>query len=249
MCYHYSLTKIALQSENRFSAMQEDYNIIEEYDNHYHINGFTFPQVPVVASDDPTKIQLMSWGLIPQWVKTKDDALKFRQHTLNARSDTMYEKPSYRGACKVGNRCIIPVSGIFEWHGYKKIKYPHYIYMKDGPLFYMAGIWDEWVDKTTGEVIKSFSLVTTEANPLMAWIHNDGQRMPVILPMERQMDWLDSSLSKEEVLAMTISYDQDKMDAHPISKIFSSRTAITDIPEITEAVYYPELAEERGGLF
>jgi len=225
--------------------MQEDYKIIEEYDDLYHINGFQFPKLPVVASDAPDRFQMLNWGLIPSWVKTKEEAMKFRLNTLNARSESMYEKPSYRSASKAGRRCLIPAEGIFEWQDVKKKKYPYYIHMKDNSLFYMGGIWEEWTDRDTGETIKSFSLVTTEANPLMARIHNEGLRMPVILPKEIELDWLNQNLSKEDVLAMAVPYAEDMMSAYTISKLITSRTENSNIPEVKQQIVYQELAQQQ----
>ncbi len=246
MCYHYSLTKIALRSENRFSAFQSDYKIIEEYDDMYHVNGFKFPEMPVVASDAPDRFQMMNWGLVPSWVKSKEDAIKFRAQTLNARSDTMYEKPSYRSASKYGRRCLIPAEGIFEWQAVNKKKYPYFIHMKDNSPFFMGGIWEEWTERNTGELMKTFSLVTTDANPLMAKIHNDGQRMPVIIPEELTLDWLNQNLTKEDVLALSTPYNEEMMAAHTISRLITSRTEETNVPDIKMEVSYPELAVQQG---
>ena len=246
MCYHYSLTNFALQSSNRFSAMQEDYKIIEEYDELYHINGFNFPKVPVIASDNPHKFQLFNWGFIPSWTKSDEDAKSIRTRTLNARSEEMYEKPSYRSACKAGRRCLIPADGIFEWQAVNKKKYPYYIGLKDREIFCMAGIWEEWTSKDSSEQFKTFSLVTTEANPLMARIHNDGQRMPIILPREIEMEWLNENLSKEDVLAMAVPYPEDMMSAYTISKLITTRGVNTNVPEIREKVEYPELSQQSS---
>ncbi|RZL20391.1 MAG: SOS response-associated peptidase [Pedobacter sp.] len=241
MCYHYSLTTHALRSTNRYSAMQDDYSVIEEYDDMYHVNGFTFPKVPVIASDSPTKIQLFQWGLVPSWVKDEESAKKIRMNTLNARSETIYEKPSYRSAAKAGRRCIIPVDGIYEWQAVNKKKYPHYITFKNKEIFSIAGIWEEWVNRDSGEILKSFSMVTTDANPLMARIHNDGQRMPLILPKELEMDWLNENLTKDDVMAMAVPFPDTEMQGHTIDKVFSQRGAFTNYAEIQNQVVYPEL--------
>ncbi len=110
----------------------------------------------------------------------------------------------------------------------------------------MGGIWEEWTERNTGELMKTFSLVTTDANPLMAKIHNDGQRMPVIIPEELTLDWLNQNLTKEDVLALSTPYNEEMMAAHTISRLITSRTEETNVPDIKMEVSYPELAVQQG---
>jgi putative SOS response-associated peptidase YedK len=102
MCYNYSLTKKALQVINRYSGIHDSYNLAEEYDQLYHVAGFRFQKALVIASDQPDTLQAFNWGLIPSWTKSEKDAAKIRAMTLNARSDSLYEKPAYRNAAKAG---------------------------------------------------------------------------------------------------------------------------------------------------
>lgn len=243
MCYHISITKDALKAEHRFSDTQDKYKVVEELKDQYHINGFHFPKVPVIASDQPNTWQAFNWGLIPSWTKSEADAAKIRAMTLNARADSLYEKPAYRYAAKSGQRCLIPADGIFEWHKLNKKSYPYYIHRKDKTIFCMAGSWEEWTDKQTGEIRKTFAMVTTEANPLMARIHNDGERMPVILHREYEMDWLNENLSKDDVLAMTDTYPDKEFVAHTISKLITTRGANTNVPEVQKPFTYAELEQ------
>jgi len=197
--------------------------------------------MPVISNEKPDRLQLFHWGLIPRWVKSKEDALKFRSRTLNARSETVFEKPSFRNAIKT-NRCLIPANGFYEWMHYNGKKYPHFIYLQNKNIFSMAGIWEQWVDKQTGEIYKTYSILTTEANPLMAKIHNSKERMPVILPPKNETDWLNNGLSKEDIQSMTVPYETDKMTAHTISKLITSRTENSNVPDVQKQYEYAELA-------
>ena len=109
-------------------------------------------------------------------------------------------------------------------------------------LFAMAGIWEEWIDKKdSGMVINSFSIITTEANPLVAKIHNIKKRMPVILNKETEKTWLKDSLTKNEIDELCKPHDEDKMKAHTISKLITSKNNNNNVPEVMEKYSYSEL--------
>ena len=184
MCFHSKQTKSAQELEHRFDAKFEK---AENYVPSIY-NGFTFPQTPVITNKDKNKIQLFNWGLIPHWAK--DDSI--RKNTLNARSETIHEKPSFRQV--VNNRCLVLSDGFFEWQwldekGKKKQKYE--ITLPSNELFAFAGLWSEWVDKTTGELINSYAILTTEANETMSRIHNSKKRMPMILSRDNERSWIN----------------------------------------------------------
>lgn len=126
------------------------------------------------------------WGLIPHWAK--DEKIGYKM--INARADTITEKPSYRNAFK-SRRCIVPLSGFIEWKRDGETKRPFRIGLKDKPIMSVAAIWEAW-----GE-LHSFSIITTEANPFMERIHD---RMPVILAEEDEDQWLDSECKEPEKL-------------------------------------------------
>lgn len=131
-------------------------------------------------------------------------------------------------------RCIIPSTGYFEWRHEGKKKIPYFIFLKDEPIFSMAGIYDSWLDKKTGEVKQTFSIITTDANPLTDYIHNTKHRMPAILSKEEENRWLDSSLSKTEIDSLLNPYEADKMDAYIVENDFINK-ASTD-PSILQRV-------------
>jgi putative SOS response-associated peptidase YedK len=239
MCFHYSLTKERTAIELLLHADWDD----EGWQPVYHADGFTFPRMPVITQEEPGQIRLMHWGLIPHWVKSKAAADDLRAKTLNARSETLFEKPSFRGYI-MSQRCGVIADGFFEWMDFQKKKYPHYIFLEGQPLFCFAGIYSHWTDRDTGEHLSTFSVITTEANPMMARIHNLKQRMPVILSPDQCRKWLDPGLSKEEVMDLLRPYPEATMRSRTISRLITSRTHDSNVPEVLEKQLYPEL----GGI-
>lgn len=184
MCFHSKQTKKAIELEHRFRAKFEQ----ESAYTPSIFNGFQFPKTPVIANDQPHSIVMFNWGLIPAWAKDKD----IRKNTLNARIETLTEKPSFRSYTK--QRCLVLVNGFYEWQwldekGKQKQKYE--IGLKDDEAFALAGIWSDWLDKETGELMRTYAILTTEANAFMSVIHNSKKRMPVILHPENEQAWLN----------------------------------------------------------
>ena len=183
MCFHSQQNKSPQEIAKRFNIEEDDIpqNVTGIY------NGFEFPKTPVITSQEPKQVQLYSWGLIPHWANDKS----IRKNTLNAKIETLSQRPSFKDV--VNNRCLILSDGFYEWQwrdskGKNKQKY--LITVPNENLFSFAGIWSEWTDPETGISQKSYSIITTEANSVMAEIHNTKQRMPVILPKSLEQDWL-----------------------------------------------------------
>lgn len=183
----------------------------------YHVSAFTNPDYPVITEDP--EIHIFKWGLIPFWTKTEKDANEIRTKTYNARAESIFEKPSFRGSINT-KRCIVPSTGFFDWRHEGGKKIPYFIYMKNEDIFSMAGIYSDWVDPGTGEVIKTFSIITTGANDLMRYIHNTNFRMPVILREEDEKKWLSPRLNKGEIESFLQPIDSDLMDAYVIDNDF-----------------------------
>lgn len=149
--------------------------------------------LPVVVEDKTRHLKVMRWGLIPFWAKDQKIGYKL----INARSETIFEKPMWKGAV-TKHRCLVPANGFYEWKKLDgKDKQPFYIRPKDQELFAFAGITSSWTDKETGEVIDSYSIITTSPNKEMRKIHD---RMPVILKPSDESHWLDASLDKPEAI-------------------------------------------------
>ncbi|MDP1727232.1 MAG: SOS response-associated peptidase [Bacteroidota bacterium] len=186
MCFHSKQSKDAQTLEKRFKAKAaEDAQLSAD-----RFNGFTFPKTPVITNKNPQLIQLFNWGLIPVWAKDTS----IRASTLNARIETVCELPSFKN--NIGNRCLILADGFYEWQwldpkGKKKQQY--LISLPNDEPFAFAGIYSQWTDKSSGEIINTYSMLTTEANALMAEIHNHKKRMPVILTPDNENRWLQGN--------------------------------------------------------
>ena len=187
MCFHSKQSKDAVTVEKRFNAVVND---LLNFQPGEHYNGFAYPKTPVITNKEPQSIQQLQWGLIPHWAK--DDTIK--QYTLNAKIETLTEKPSFRNS--VNQRCLVIADGFYEWQwldakGKQKQKY--LIGLPDNELFAFAGIWAEWVSTETGEIKRTYSIVTTEASGIMREIHNSKKRMPVILTPHNEQLWLQNA--------------------------------------------------------
>jgi putative SOS response-associated peptidase YedK len=154
----------------------------------------------------------LKWGLVPSW--SKDAEIGNRM--INARAETIAEKPSFREAFKT-RRCIIPASGFYEWQ--KKgtdVKQPFYFYLRDKEVFGFAGLWESWIDKTTGEELETCTIITTEANDVLKPVH---ERMPVILKAESYDEWLDAKVKDTDKLQELLKpYPSKEMDSHAVSR-------------------------------
>lgn len=195
----------------------------------YDVSVFTWPRSAIITNDE--EIQLYRWGLIPSWVRRPEDADKIRMKTFNARADTLFDKPSFREPARL-RRCLIPSTGFFEWRHENGKKIPYYIYLKDEELFSLAGIYDVWRNPQTGDEVYTYSMVTTDANPMMEYIHNSTKRMPAILSKEDEARWLAPGAAQEELEELLQPYDEKYMDAYPVNNNFIRKSP--DDPSILE---------------
>ena len=137
------------------------------------------------AGDDGRELVMLRWGLVPFWAK--DPSIGNRM--INARAETVAEKPAYRAAYK-HRRCIVLADGFYEWQKSGDSKTPHYISLASGEPFALAGLWENWDDKQTGDSLQTATLITAAANDFMAPLHH---RMPVILESGTAGEWLAGS--------------------------------------------------------
>ncbi|MDX2100517.1 MAG: SOS response-associated peptidase [Leptolyngbyaceae cyanobacterium bins.59] len=157
--------------------------------------------------------QLLRWGLIPSWSKD----VKIGNKLINARSETVAEKPSFRSAFRY-RRCLIPADGFYEWQRQEKKKQPFYFQVHKGQPFAFAGLWEHWEGE--GGPIDSCTLLTTQANALLAPIHD---RMPVILHPEDYDRWLDPQIQDSKSLESLFQpYPSEEMAGYPVSAIVNS---------------------------
>ena len=131
----------------------------------------------------PREVAMLYWGLVPSWAKEK--AIGARM--INARGETLTEKPSFRNAFR-RRRCLVLADGYYEWQRTGAVKQPYFIGFADGAPFGMAGLWERWRDPASGEALESCCIVTTAPAPAVAHVHD---RMPVIVPPDAYDEWLD----------------------------------------------------------
>ena len=214
----------------------------------YHASGFSHPRVLIYTNDSPDFPVVATWGLIPHWVRDTAQQQKLWNQTLNARGETIFEKPSFRLAAR-NHRCLLYIDGFYEHHHHKGGTYPFFIRRRDGQPMVLACLYSDWAHPETGEVITSFSIVTTEGNPMLARIHNNpklaGPRMPVILPDALADKWLvtvKDPLDEKELQTLLCPYPEAELQAHTVAKLRGKAYA-GNVPEISEPVAYPELQD------
>jgi putative SOS response-associated peptidase YedK len=236
MCYRYSVPGPD-QLVKRFSSV-----FLEEvpFKKVYHASGFDLPKLPIITNDHPDRIQLFTWGLIPFWVRDMKTAEEVRVKTMNARAESIFEKPSFRHAAEK-QHCLVLADGFFEWQEFEGKNYPYYIRLRTHEPFAMAGLWDSWKNPGTGEVLQTYTVITTKANPLMEQIHNKKKRMPVILPRDKERFWVDSLLEKKAAEALLVPFEETQMEAFTISRLITSRQRNPNTPEVVAPFSYPEL--------
>ena len=185
MCFfvHQSLNAIKIKNQFRKEIRIEN-NLPKGI-----INGFSFPKIAVIVNNEPNIVQFFNWGLIPSWSASSD----MRKFTLNAKYETLDSKPSFK--LYKNQRCIIIIDAFYEWKWLDskgKIKEKYEIQNQNMDLMAICGLWNVWKNPVNQEVINTFTMITTEANELMAHIHNTNKRMPMILNTNEEEDWLNN---------------------------------------------------------
>ncbi len=239
MCYDIAyMTRYNEKLVQRYGAELPAHITLPMY---YHVRGFARPELPVITLEQPRWIQLYRWGLIPAWVKEEARAATLALQTLNAMAETIFQKPSFRSSIRT-QRCLVLVDGFYEWQNRgqpnnKKVhKQPYFICMKSRDVFSLGGIYSHWIHRATGEVHHTFSIVTVPANALLARIHNTKKRMPLILPPDREKQWIASDLSVDQIRALMQPIDDDWLTAWPVSTLISRRGVDTNVPEVMEPI-------------
>ena len=220
MCGRYTLIADLGDLAQRFEFDGSDFS----YDPGYNIAPTE--SVLTVRNLDGREAAFMKWGLIPFWAKDP----KIGARMINARAETVAEKPAFRNALKK-RRCLVLADGYYEWQKTPVGKRPFRIVMRSGEPFAMAGLWETWKDPQ-GNVVPSCTIITTAANDFLIPIHN---RMPVILPREMEEQWLDPGLDDPASLtSVLIPHPGEDMDAYEVSTMVNY--ARNDGPEIIARV-------------
>ena len=215
----------------------------------YHENGFDYLPTPIITSGDPNIFKFFRWGLIPFYMSDKEKAMVLRTQTLNCISEEMYDKPSFKDAIKNGQRCLIPTSGFFEWRWLDEkgtVKIPYYVTFRDQKIRSMAGLYSRWKDKETGEYYYSYTVLTTRANVMLEYIHNNKKRMPVFIAREDEKAWLNKDLSQKDVLELCHPYQDQAMRGYTISKLLTTRNIFTNVPQVLNPMNYQQALQESN---
>jgi putative SOS response-associated peptidase YedK len=234
MCFTVNVNLIREELENRYGATLID---PDKYRPSYYYHAFGLPEIPAICSPEPDKLRLLRWGLIPSWTRSIDDANVIRYKTFNARAESIDSKPSFSSSVR-SKRCIVPVRGFFEWQHAGKNKIPWYIYHHDNDILSIAGIFDEWIETGTGEKFSTFSIVTTDANDMMAEIHNSARRMPVILDRASEAVWTEQSSSLNDVLQILRPSPSEILKAHTVSPLINDRAVDRNTPDVIKPYTY-----------
>ena len=207
MCGRYSLSKSKIELEERFQA-----EMLVDFKQRFNIAPTQL--VPVITSDSPKGFSFFYWGITPDFGQNKPVAQKL----INARSETITEKISFKGSFQ-RRRCLIPADGFFEWKKLgKKTKIPYRFTLREDEIFSFAGIWEEY-ETVSGESQHTFLILTTTPNEVVEEVHD---RMPVILKRDQEKKWLDKYSSEEELAKMLLPFPAELMQSYTVSPLVNS---------------------------
>lgn len=235
MCYSTALRKQRKIIEERLRRqIPVNFQIPIEYDPYYHLNGFTHGKLQIIKMDEPDKIYPATWGLVPSWATHNVGEFRKKSNTLNARSESIFEKASYKESAEE-KRCLILADGFYEPHHKNGISIPHFCYQPsqehpEGDLFLFAGLYNELDDDSL-----TTTILTTEANTFFAEVHNKQKRMPLVLDPNSIEDWLDDGMNTQQLNEiMSVGFTREKFKAHPVSRDLYKKGVDTNKPYIIE---------------
>lgn len=217
---------------------------------HFNISGFEHPALLAFTNEEPLEPHAIEWGLIPEDIKDSEQAIKIANMTLNARMETLFDKPSFKKAAE-HRRCLIYLDAFYEHHHQKHQIIPYHISMKDESPMIIAGIWQEWRDPDSLQIRKTLSIVTTEGNERMKFIHNNpknkGARMPAILHRAEQDIWLqpiENNDDRTRIKQLLLPFPEDALNYKTVRKL-KGKGSVGDIPSAEDRYIYAE----QLGLF
>lgn len=232
MCFHTSNTKSTKQLQKRFSSKFKDKTT---YEPTYHLNGFDYGNQYIITLKESGSIAPAMWGLLPTDFNNVN-AFRKNFNTLNAKSETVLDSKLYKEAIRE-RRCLILADGFYESKHVNNKVYPHYIKYENNDAFAFAGIYNKH-----NEDKYSCTILTMEANPFIADIHNTKKRMPLILDKDYESNWLSNSLGDDSIKdLLKESFTKQKLEAYPVSKDVINSKIISNNPNIIKPYYYQEL--------
>ena len=228
MCFSVSVNFVKEELEERYGIKFPDKY---RYEPSYYYHAFSLPELAAICSGYPDEIQILKWGLIPGWVKSAEKADEIRTKTFNARSESLGSKPSFSNSFR-SMRCLIPVKGFFEWQHAGNEKIPWYIYGSGNEILTLAGLYSEWRNEENDEKVRTFTIITTDANEMLAEIHNSKKRMPVIFGRNDEKRWIDLNTSSDILSGMLKPCPTDILKAHTVGPLVNNRLADRNKPEV-----------------
>lgn len=238
MCFHTSQTKKVVELENRYKVTLSDDEARDAYDiPRYHINGFSHPDMLIIPQEKSTVLANAFWGIVPGNKSTEQISDYYKESVqfgggLNAQSEKLFNHFIYKNSAFT-RRCIIPVTGFFEPHEYKSKKYPFHIKSKNEDVLSLAGLY------TLVEDVVTFTILTKQASPLFAKIHNKKNRQPVILHKDFEKDWLKNDLNQNGIMELiNLNFNEEDLSAYSVSKELFSPNINSDTPSIINKVEY-----------
>lgn len=230
-------------------ALQKELEELErlDLDNLYLARAFDHPKMTVLELiNDEFIAKQMHWGLIPHWVKSRQEAYEIWNRTPNARGETIFEKASFRDSAQ-NSRCIIPINAYFEHHHKGSKTFPYLIKEKNNELMFVAGLTSKWIVPETGKEVETFSMVTTPPTEFLADIHNNPKREDSRMLMLLNLDDIETWLKGNEREVKTLIKPNFEIElAAYTTKPILGKNSIGNVPEILEVHYYQELDEQKS---
>jgi len=228
----------------RFGASYRDiktvWNLHGSFSFQTRYNVAPSQEVPVIIRNEGrNEAKVMKWGLVPSWAPDPS----IGQRMINARSETLLEKPSFKQAVD-NRRCLVPANGFYEWRHDGKRKVPMWIQFKTREPFAFPGLWDCWIDRDTGTNLYTFTIITTRANALLRPIHD---RMPVMYDREMGRQWLEQPFGNDEMMLSLVlqPVQSERLEAYEVSTLVNSPE--NDSPECVRRVSPGSLVNRSCG--
>lgn len=243
MCFHTSTTQKTKKLEKHFKVKISNDNLRPVFDTpNYHLNGFAHPNMLVIPQEKAEVIAPGVWGIVPSH-KPSDQIKAFYKEAvkygggLNARSEKIFDHFLYKESV-MEKRCIIPVTGFFEPHEYNKKKYPYFIQHAEKQPLALAGLY------SVMDTYITFTILTKEASPLFAKIHNVKKRQPVILKESNYSNWLSSDLSEKNIKDLILEdFPESSLETYTVSTDLFNPKVDSNINTIIQKVAFPEWNE------
>jgi putative SOS response-associated peptidase YedK len=219
MCGRFSIATPIEELRDRFGAEPPKDDFLPRY------NAAPGQNMLVIPEETPYQMALFKWGLVPHWARDP----KIGNRLINARAETLKEKPAFRHAFQK-HRCLVLADGFYEWDKAGKTRVPYRIALKDDRPYAFAGLCEYWKDEK-GKELKTFTIITTNSNSLVSKIHD---RMPVILEPKDEKKWLDPKIDLRDLEKLLKSYPVSDMKTYPISSLVNN--PMNDVPQILKPI-------------